>query len=311
MVRGFMDRFTAAGTPREQLISELKGVGVILFDTSPDVFRDVFWALIDAKAPLQTIAIVSAEPFVPWELMVPNRSVPSFERRLPLGVEFNIGRWTDERTIAPSRSLHIVDSSVIAPAYSGTMILQNSLAEANMVVAQYPGDVIRPAPFASVGKELGTVSRSLIHFVCHGKDTTSGVQCIRLDNNEELSSSNILGIEGLGELFAKKRPVVFLNACEVGRTTPSLVGLGGFVASFIKLGATAVIAPLWSVEDSIAHEIATLFYQEIKRDPSQTISAIFKKVRAKGYDPASGRDTYVAYCFYGDPSARLATDEMS
>jgi hypothetical protein len=306
LVSGFMARFTAAGTPRTQLIAELKGVGTILFDSSPEVFREVFWALIDANKPLKTIAIVSAEPFIPWELMIPYRSVPSYARRLPLGVEFEIGRWTDEKTVAPAWSLRITDSSIIAPAYTGTMILKNSLNEANMVAEQYPGDIIRPASFESVGKELGTVARSLIHFICHGKDTAAGIQCIRLDNNEELSSSNILGIDGLGELFARTRPVVFLNACEIGRTVPSLVGLGGFVASFIKLGAIAVIAPLWSVEDTIAHEIATLFYQEIKQNPGQTVAQIFKKVRAKGYDPASGRDTYVAYCFYGDPSAKVA-----
>ncbi|MGY4257958.1 hypothetical protein ACVI1L_005026 [Bradyrhizobium sp. USDA 4516] len=310
LVNGFMGRFTAAGTPRVQLIAELKGVGAILFDSSPEIFREVFWALIDAKAPLRTIAIVSAEPFIPWELMIPNRAVPTFSRRLPLGVEFEIGRWTDEKTVAPAWSLRLTDSSIIAPAYTGTMILKNSLNEANMVVEQYPGDIIRPASFESVGKELGTVSRSLIHFICHGKDTATGIQCIRLDNNEELSSSNILGIDGLGELFAQTRPVIFLNACEIGRIIPSLVGLGGFVASFIKLGATAVIAPLWSVEDTIAHEIATLFYQEIKQNPGQTVAQIFRKVRAKGYDPASGRDTYVAYCFYGDPSARVAIAGM-
>jgi hypothetical protein len=311
MVTGFMDRFTAAGTPREQLISELKGVGVILFEAAPENFRQVFWELIDQKKPLETIAIVSAEPFVPWELMVPCRSSPAYERRLPLGVEFSIGRWTDEKTVAPSRTLNIVDSSVIAPAYSGSMILRNSLPEAQMVVAQYPGEIIRPAPFASVGKELGTVSRSLIHFVCHGKDSPGGIQCIRLDDGEELSSANVLGIDGIGELFAKKRPVVFLNACEVGRTTPSLVGLGGFVASFIKLGATAVIAPLWSVEDAIAHEIAVEFYREIKSDPTRPVSQIFKKIRTRGYDPSSGKDTYVAYCFYGDPGARLVDGETS
>jgi hypothetical protein len=305
LVSGFMTRFTAAGTPREQLISELKGVGRILFDASPDVFRELFWALIDAGSPLKTIAIVSAEPFIPWELMIPYRSLPAYSTRQPLGVEFAIGRWTDDRTVAPAWSLRIVDSSVIAPAYTGTLILKNAFAEANMVVDQYPGDIIRPARFANVQKGLATVGRSLIHFVCHGKDGQSGIQILRLDNNEELSSANILGIDGLGELFSTSRPVVFLNACEVGRVAPSLVGLTGFVSSFIKLGATAVIAPLWSVEDKIAHEIAVHFYQEIKNNPSQTVSEIFKKVRAKGYDPMTGRDTYVAYCFYGDPNAKI------
>jgi CHAT domain len=308
LVNGFMTRFTAAGTPKEQLISELKGVGKILFDSSPDVFREVFWAMIDSGSPMKTIAIVSAEPFVPWELMIPYRSVPAYSSRKPLGVEFAIGRWTDDKTVAPAWSLRLVDSSVIAPAYSGTMILKNALSEANMVVGQFPGEIIRPAKFVNVEQGLGSAPRTLIHFVCHGKDTQFGIQCLRLDNDEELSSSNILGIDGLGEMFSTSRPVVFLNACEVGRTVPSLVGLGGFVSSFIKLGATAVIAPLWSVEDKIAHEIAVLFYQEIRTRPEQTIAEIFKKVRAKGYDPATGRDTYVAYCFYGDPNAKVAID---
>lgn len=47
---------------------------------------------------------------------------------------------------------------------------------------------------------------------------------------------------------------------EVARSSPALVGPGGFVSSFIQLGAAAVVAPLWSVEDDVAHEIAVEFY---------------------------------------------------
>ena len=102
---------------------------------------------------------------------------------------------------------------------------------------------------------------------------------------------------------AAKRPLVFINACEVGRTTPALVGIGGFAISFIEHGASCVIAPLWSVKDSIAHEIAQEFYKATLADPSRPFAEIFKTIRARAYPEGGGEDTYGAYCFYGDPRA--------
>lgn len=81
------------------------------------------------------------------------------------------------------------------------------------------------------------------------------------------------------------------------------MGLGGFAAVFIELGASAVIAPLWSVKDEIAHKIAEEFYRRIKKEPKTPLAEIFRTIREKAYDPESGEDTYAAYCFYGDPAA--------
>jgi hypothetical protein len=57
------------------------------------------------------------------------------------------------------------------------------------------------------------------------------------------------------------------------------------VTSFIKLGATAVIAPLWSVEDDVAREIASNFYGKLKEDPKAPIAQIFAATREKAYEP--------------------------
>jgi CHAT domain-containing protein len=142
-----------------------------------------------------------------------------------------------------------------------------------------------------------------VHFVCHGKDTAGGSQTIYLEGGEVLSSASILGMLGVRELFSTKRPVVFLNACEVGRGAPALVGVGGFAASFIRMGATAVIAPLWSVDDKAAHAIAEEFYRTVRARPGLPFSRIFAGIRGKAYDRETGQDTYAAYCFYGDPCA--------
>ena len=108
------------------------------------------------------------------------------------------------------------------------------------------------------------------------------------------------------DMFEKTHPLVFLNACEIGRTTPALVGIGGFAKAFLELGASAVIAPLWSVKDGIAHEIADTFYNRVKAEPKTPFADILRDLRGKAYDAAKAEDTYAAYCFYGDPAAARA-----
>ena len=73
--------------------------------------------------------------------------------------------------------------------------------------------------------------------------------------------------------------------------------------SFIDLGASAVIAPLWSVKDTIAHQIAEDFYNRVKAEPDTPFAEILRTIRAKAYASETSEDTYAAYCFYGDPSA--------
>src|SRR5205823_774766 len=108
---------------------------------------------------------------------------------------------------------------------------------------------------------------------------------------------------GVMSAFSSKKPLVFLNACEVGRPAISLVGIGGFAKAFITLGAGGVIAPLWSVRDTIAFDVADRFYRATKQTPQRRFADILKDIRALAYDPAVGEDTYAAYCFYGDPAA--------
>ena len=122
-----------------------------------------------------------------------------------------------------------------------------------------------------------------MHFVCHGKDAGNGIQSIPLERDSELTSYNLLGMEGLPAIFHTNRPVVFLNACKIGQMVPSLIGLGGFVVSFIKLGAIAVIAPLWSVDDATARVVARQFYQELKAEPSKPLAEILTSIRERAY----------------------------
>jgi hypothetical protein len=301
LVHAQMNEFTKKNQTSEGRIAALRGAGIEFFMAAPPIFKKAFWDLIDAGRPPKDIAIFSQEPFIPWELMIPQRTPE--DPRQPLGVEFRVGRWIAADAVAPTQQIALVDSYVIAPKYNDRRDLEFAPEEADMVVRTYSGESIQPVLFAQIERRFKGEGRSLVHFVCHGKDNENGLQTIYLENNEELTSTKVRGMSGINKTFREKKPVVFLNACEVGRGAPALVGLGGFATVFIELGASAVIAPLWSVKDRIAHEIAQEFYRRIREEPKTPLAEIFRKIRERAYDPANGEDTYAAYCFYGDPAA--------
>jgi CHAT domain len=107
----------------------------------------------------------------------------------------------------------------------------------------------------------------------------------------------------LQEIFERWHPLVFINAREIGRTTPALVGVGGFAKAFIDIGASAVIAPLWAVKDRFAHEVAKTFYERLKSEKNTPFAEIIRDLRRKAYEAGKAEDTFAAYCIYGDPAA--------
>lgn len=316
IVLSYMERFTAEAITPSMLLAELRGAGRQLFDAAPKLFRQALWDLIDAGVELRTIAIVTEEPFIPWELMIPYRTRDGRrQQREALGAEFLVGRWPSPDSISPPPYIDLVDSFVIAPVYAPPLSFAG--AEAAMVADCVRGDIIAPVDFDSITEAFSSGGRTLVHFVCHGEDeqtqveairgpdnrVRNRVQVIRLEKNQKLNSSQILGIETLQKVFDEKKPFVFLNACEIGRATPALVGVGGFAKSFIEIGASAVIAPLWAVKDQFAHEVAKTFYARLGAERNTPFAEIIRDLRRRAYEPGQAEDTFAAYCFYGDPAA--------
>jgi len=279
-------------------LAYLRGAGKHLFKATPIRFQEVFWKLLDSGFPLRTISIVTSEPYFPWELILPHR--PGEERKV-LGVEFAIGRTTSRDYIMPPQIVQLNESWVFAPIYRGNTPppLAKTREEANFVTTQFRGDVVAPADFGGFENAMQR-PRSLVHFVCHGNTTVAG-QSIYDYNGTELFSTAFNGGQYTPRAYEKARPFVFLNACKVGQTERSFNGLGGFAPTFLELGASCVIAPLWSVKDTLAHKIAREFYEETAKDPSRPFASILSNIRARAYE--KGEDTYAAYCFYGDPLA--------
>lgn len=189
---------------------------------------------------------------------------------------------------------------IISPKTSGLASAALEVAFLTQLKPQFdPGSPVSPATFDGVDKGLAGPPRDVIHFVCHGK--SAALQTLDLETPDTLDCSQVRTLKGFLSAF-EGGPLAFLNACEVGGQVPALDGVGGFANSFIQLGASAVVAPLWAVQDKAAFGVTQTFYPlALKGIP---FAQIMQQIRAKAYDEAV--DSYAAYCFYGDPMASAA-----
>src|SRR5262249_36865715 len=223
----------------------------------------------------------SAEPHIPWELMTPRRDRPdgALERHGPLGIEFAVGRWVHEGHRAPKQFDPVADSYVVAPAYA--VPLKNAAEEAEWVCAKFNGRPVTPAVHERLDQMLDERPVGLLHFIAHGQSGGPAAQTLALDNDVMFEAIQVRGLAHLEDACRAKAPLVVLNACAVGREPPSLVGAGGCATEFIKAGARGVVAPLWSVKDSLAHEVAVDFYTAALADPAKPFADILRDIRAR------------------------------
>jgi hypothetical protein len=309
LVLALFGQFLRPDVPPVARLASLRGAGIELWEAAPPIVRDAIWQLID-DGKLQTILVVSSDPNIPWELMIPSRyEGGKREDRKPLGVEFAIGRWVPVDHRSPPQRAPLTRSLVIAPNYPASDYpggapkpLPHAEVEASMVCARVPGQNLKPAGFEQVEKSLFGSQVDLVHFACHGvADCAPGIQALYLEDRPFDS----IQMKGLPFPDDPDTPFVFLNACEVGRQVPTLNGIGGFAREFIARGATGVVAPLWSVKDEIAHDVAITFYNRLAENPTTSFAEIMRDIRTRAYRDGQFEDTYAAYCFYGDPFATV------
>ncbi|OXC73408.1 CHAT domain-containing protein [Caballeronia sordidicola] len=310
-VKSIFDAFIQTPKADGNRLATLIGAGRKLFDATPDNFKKVYERLAQANV-LDTMLIVSDDPYVPWELMVPRGSkedVAAGKTRDPIGVTHAIGRWITDEHFSPAQRLEFKSPLVVAPDYTGTGIkpLACSPAESAYLQGRFNAQTSVPATYAQVRNALSQSEPDLFHFIGHGSSSLTNIlkqQQLLLENNDVITPLNLDGETGIAAAFARRTPFVFLNACEVGQQTLAFGGTMGFVTTFIRLYARGVIAPLWSVSDSVAHNVAQMMYDGAVPHGQEAVpvAEILRQIRAHAYQGATaGVDSYVAYCFHGDP----------
>jgi hypothetical protein len=271
----------------------LRGAGELLWEVAPAGLGRALDAMAEADQEIGSIQITSEEGSIPWELMHPDD-----DDYRPLGVRYPIARWFMGRDSLRDAGRPAVDARVAAPRNSPPPDpLPMAAAEAQLVLGMVSGEELRATSAVAIEEQLQGWTGTVLHFVCHGAEDR-----LRLDDQATLSALQVNGMRHkLLPTWRDSAPIVFLNACKTAQTVPTLIGPGGLSRSWTKVGAAAVIAPLWSVDDDAAHAVAEYFYDRITTEPKTPYAEIVRDIRAKAV--AEDEDTYAAYCYFGSPRA--------
>jgi hypothetical protein len=292
----------------------LLGRGREIQQKMPPEFWDLLRAAAAAVPGLPTVLFLSQDPFVPWELAVLEE--PLFDpQAVPfLGAQAVVGRWVQppdrqpRPRLPPPAEVEVGRMSFVSGIYAGPTAPRR-LLEAEAEVAELATEFSQDGPADGVSKvdaKLGEVltclrahpGADLLHFSLHGRFDSSGLEDgLLLIDNRYLMPAQVKGFD------LSAGPFVFLNACQVGQGDEVLGVYAGMAEAFLFAGASAVVAPLWSVDDKVAHDIALSFYQETLRGDS-TAAEVLRRERAK-FTSGQQAATYLSYQFFGHPEMRL------
>lgn len=109
--------------------------------------------------------------------------------------------------------------------------------------------------------------------------------------------------------------LVFINCCHLGQTrgdaaAPAFHRLAANLATqFIEMGARAVVAAGWAVDDAAAKTFSTTFYDEMFA--GQRFGDAVVAARRQTYQAHGGTNTWGAYQCYGDPAFSLVSAASS
>ena len=250
----------AAHEGRATLALGLHGIGLTISAKIPDEMWAALTTVAEAVAPRRpTVLLLSEEAYVPWELAaMPEPIDPSIIGFL--GAQVTIGRWVlaiDRPPLPPPRLVHVDGMIVISGRYEqpGWSRLEHAEAEAAALVERYQAIGVDAVTDKVVGCLLGNPAANVLHFSLHGKyDPGSAKQGLVLVDGDVIDPLVVKG----GSLT--EGPLVFLNACQVGSGQETLGDYAGLAESFLFAGASAVVAPLWSIDDGVASALAERFY---------------------------------------------------
>jgi CHAT domain-containing protein len=153
---------------------------------------------------------------------------------------------------------------------------------------------LKPVSKAELRKLLKRNDVQMIHFTGHGDyQTNADLNALRLQDGS-LPALSLIGTT-LGQ---EAQPILYLNACSVGKATPAPGRMGGFAANCLTGGWSGVIAPYWLINDESAAKFSESLYAKLMANRS--VGEALQELRTeRPEDP-----TYLAYSYIGDPWAR-------
>lgn len=299
----------------DQFMLRLKARGIEMANAFlPEAVRQALWR---HRNEIRAIQVISEEPLIPWELLYVTDPETGPQGKGFLS-EWGLVRWLHNAKW-PSRRLALSPERVryVIPDYvNPDLKLNGAAAERAMLLRQFAGAQEIKSESTAVAAFLydGATDCDLLHFACHGEAAQKAVLNADLLMAGTSTKDRIVDDPLTAEVvkdharFASEppNPIVFINACQTGRTGAGLGGVGGFADAFLrplsKRGAGAFIGALWSVDDQLAFGFAETFYTALKAGQTLVEAAQAARNLAK----TNQEFTWLAYTVYGNPFARVA-----
>jgi CHAT domain len=98
-------------------------------------------------------------------------------------------------------------------------------------------------------------------------------------------------------------PLIFFNSCHSGRLGFSLTRLGSWGAEFVHLGCGGFVGTMWPVTDRAASVFAQAFYRSMFE--GRSIGEAMVRARQRVHESHPDDPTWLAYCCFADPHARI------
>jgi len=285
---------------REKAITQQRLVakGSNLFESVlPEDLQLLLWKF---RERIHSVQVQSEEPWIPWELC--KLSGKDEDGRVVEGPffceAFAITRWIPPTPFKPS--LKLKNMAIVVPPDSGLAFAK----EERDYLLSLRGDnrQVNSAPTTSIEliEALASGAYDGWHFSGHGRsdEADPNNSPILLENQEKLTPEDLSGrVKNLG--LAK--PIVFLNACQIGRGGISLTGVGGWAKQFLWAGASVFIGSYWSIDDKSALDFAEAFYNRLLTGVPIGQAAQEARLAIK----PTGDPTWLAYTVFAHPLAAV------
>jgi hypothetical protein len=287
-------------TPEQQAVADrrLAAKGAYLAETlMPEDLRLKLW---EVRHRITSIIVQSEEPWIPWELCKLSGTEGGRVVEGPFLCEaYAITRWLPGSGL--KRPLTLKNLAVVVPDDSG---LPLSGPERDYLLSLAgPKRHVTPVPatFAQLQDAFAAGVYDGWHFTGHGaaRDENPDRSRILLAGGDEFTPESL---SGAAKNVGVTRPVVFINACQVGRGGMGLTGIGGWATRFVQAGAGAFVGAYWSVIDESAFLFAKELYTRLLQGTpiGEAVRAARVAVRTPG-DP-----TWLAYTVFADPVATIS-----
>jgi HEAT repeat protein/energy-coupling factor transporter ATP-binding protein EcfA2 len=299
----------------EEVEPEMKRLG-------HELYRQLFPAEMKGmyrrwRDKVRTIQISSAEWWIPWELVRPyDQDLHPVIDDDFLGARFEVTRWLIGGT-SPAAAIRIERLACVEAGESGGPRLPSAARERELLAdlarhRQIEDASPAQATFSALTALLERGGLGLLHFAGHGEFSREHPEDSRilLADGRSLAAGELEG--PLLQKISADRPLVFFNACSTAQQGAALTSLSGWPDAWIgRAGAGAFVAPQWQVRDSLAYELARLFYLALER--GRTLGRAARLARRWVRRKDRRHATWLAFAVYGHPHARVSfgsEDEM-